>query len=526
MGLHPSTRRFTRYFNLIFSKLFNWVKRISPALLNAILAATQRLDLSLNPTKTINKLKSHHWHWKNDAQYLIMISVAGLSLYICGLPWFLKLFIILAYSTALLLPLTSQFFLPASPIFTWVITFFSNKYIPMSFRSKIHIWVSILPTLESVLYGANISDILTRYTNPVLDVIAWLPYGVLHFVLPFVTAIFLFVFGGPGAVKFFGKAFGYMNLAGVAVQILFPCAPPWYELSHGITPANYNTLGEAGGLARIDHLFHSKGYTNTFRNSPIVFGAFPSLHAGCATLEALFLSHYFPRWRVLYWTYAFILYWSTMYLTHHYLIDLVAGGSFAISAFYLFLTEDQRHLPMLNASNAGEEESIAKGYHSGLRGMIGHKGANGSWINLNQQIESSTSGSNQVYQLIDKRTPDDLETGSMFSHSKHHGHENFEEGDLGSFSSSNHLQDQSISMISDYRSPSKSTLTIVQSRATSPVPGSKPLSGSNENEYGHPSADVSLDSLGFHSNSLSAINKPSVGYGVEPITRTKTPKLE
>lgn len=104
--------------------------------------------------------------------------------------------------------------------------FFSNRYIPFSFRSKIHIWVSILPTLESVLYGANISDILTRYTNPFLDVVAWLPYGVLHFVLPFVTAIFLFVFGGPGAVKFFGKAFGYMNIAGVAVQILFPCAPP------------------------------------------------------------------------------------------------------------------------------------------------------------------------------------------------------------------------------------------------------------------------------------------------------------
>lgn len=252
----------------------------------------------------------------------------------------------------------------------------------MSFRSKIHIWVSILPTLESVLYGANISDILTRYTNPLLDVIAWLPYGVLHFVLPFVTAIFLFVFGGPGAVKFFGKAFGYMNLTGVGIQIFFPCAPPWYELSHGITPANYDISGEAGGLGRIDQLFHSNGYTVTFRKSPIVFGAFPSLHAGCATLEALFLSHYFPRWRVFYWTYAFLLYWSTMYLTHHYLVDLVAGGALAIASFYLFLTEDQRHLPMLNASIAGEEDSIAKGYHSGIRGMLGHKGANGTWSRM------------------------------------------------------------------------------------------------------------------------------------------------
>lgn len=359
------------------------VKDISVPVLNAILAAAQRLDLSLSPSKTLRILRDHRWNLKNDAQYLVMMVVAGLSLWICGLHWFFKIMIIITYTIALLVPLTSQFFFPASPIFTWVILFFSNKYIPMSFRSKIHIWVSVLPTLESVLYGANISDILTRYTNPFFDIVAWIPYGVLHFVLPFVTAIFLFVFGGPGAVKFFGKAFGYMNLAGVAVQIFIPCAPPWYELSHGITPAHYGISGEAGGLARIDKIFHSNGYTNTFKNSPIVFGAFPSLHAGCATLEAMFLSHYFPRWRVFYWTYAFILYWSTMYLTHHYLVDLVAGGSFAIASFYLFLTEDQRHLPMLNAYIGGEEDSIAKGYHSGIRGMIGHKGVNGTWTSEN-----------------------------------------------------------------------------------------------------------------------------------------------
>lgn len=73
--------------------------------------------------------------------------------------------------------------------------------------------------------------------------------------------------------------------------------------------------GSAGGLARIDAIFHSHGYTETFSHSPMIFGAFPSLHAGCATMEALFLSHYFPRGRGVYWTYAFVLYWSTMYLT-------------------------------------------------------------------------------------------------------------------------------------------------------------------------------------------------------------------
>ena len=52
--------------------------------------------------------------------------------------------------------------------------------------------------------------------------------------------------------------------------------------------------GSPGGLARIDALFGGQGYTNTFSNAPVPFGAFPSLHAGCSTMEALFLTHFFP----------------------------------------------------------------------------------------------------------------------------------------------------------------------------------------------------------------------------------------
>jgi hypothetical protein len=69
------------------------------------------------------------------------------------------------------------------------------------------------------------------------------------------------------------------------------------------------------------------------------------------------------------------------------LVDLVAGGALAVASFYLFLTEDQRHLPMLNASIAGEEDSIAKGYHSGIRGMLGHRGANGTWCRVRHTNE-------------------------------------------------------------------------------------------------------------------------------------------
>lgn len=89
-----------------------------------------------------------------------------------------------------------------------------------------------------------------------------------------------------------------------------------YELRHGITPASYGMKGSPGGLARIDALFGGNGYTNTFTNSPMPFGAFPSLHAGCSTVDALLLNHFFPRFKIFYVFYVLWLYWSTMYLTH------------------------------------------------------------------------------------------------------------------------------------------------------------------------------------------------------------------
>jgi len=97
---------------------------------------------------------------------------------------------------------------------------------------------------------------------------------------------------------------------------------------------------------------HSHGYTVAFSNSPVVFGAFPSLHSACATMEALFLAHFFPQVATYAWGYAAVLYWATMYLTHHYLIDVVGGSCLAIAFFYIFLPDDLKG-PLATASPTG-----------------------------------------------------------------------------------------------------------------------------------------------------------------------------
>ncbi|KAJ7912527.1 hypothetical protein B0H13DRAFT_2007083 [Mycena leptocephala] len=245
----------------------------------AFKAAVGRLDKSLSPMDNINKLRRHKFT-KSDSIYI---------------------------STC-------------SPVFAWLLEYFTSRFIPKTWRPDIS--VALLPALESVLYGANISDILTRFTHPILDFVAWMPYGLLHFVLPFVVAAFVWLFRPK--------------------ELVFPCAAPWYEVIHGLTPANYGMSGSPGGLLRIDRLFHGSGYTIGFSNAPVVFGAFPSLHAGCATMEAIFVAHFFPQATRYVWGYTAVLYWATMYLSHHYLIDVVAGACLSILMFYLFLPDEFR----------------------------------------------------------------------------------------------------------------------------------------------------------------------------------------
>jgi hypothetical protein len=185
-----------------------------------------RLDLSLSPSKTLQKLSTHQFTPANTLPQLLLLASALYSLYNMHTPSlpFLKYLIPLSYTLSILIPLTSQFTYPATPIFAWLLLFFSARFIPSKHRPGIH--VALLPALEAVLYGANISDLQTRYTNWVLDLVAWLPYGLLHYTIPFVVALILWTLGPRGSVQYWGKAFGWMNFLGVVTQLVFPCAAP------------------------------------------------------------------------------------------------------------------------------------------------------------------------------------------------------------------------------------------------------------------------------------------------------------
>ncbi|PSS09269.1 hypothetical protein M430DRAFT_37276 [Amorphotheca resinae ATCC 22711] len=294
------------------------------------------IETSFNPADTIRALRTHRWS-VYDAQYLFLIMIGIFSLSISQAPGpLMKTGAASLMMLALLMPVTRQFFLPFLPILTWLVFFFNARFIPAEYRP--HIWVKVLPALENIFYGANLSNILSAHQHVVLDVLAWLPYGILHFGGPAVWAAVMFLFGAPGTVPVFARTFGYLNIIGVMIQLIFPCSPPWYENMYGLAPANYSMQGSPAGLARIDKLFGIDLYTTNFTASPLVFGAFPSLHSGNAVLEALFMSHCFPKLKPFVITYAMWMWWATMYLSHHYAVDLVGGGLMAAIAFYIAKT--------------------------------------------------------------------------------------------------------------------------------------------------------------------------------------------
>ena len=305
------------------------------------------VEQSLSPYKTLKSLRNHKWS-PYDGQYLILAIIGIFCLCAIEEPGpITKTCIATLLLGSLVVPLTRQFFLPFLPIAAWLVLFYTSRFIPSEWRPSIS--VKVLPALENIVYGANLSASLSRYNCAVLDVLAWLPYGIFHYGAPAVCSLILFFCAPPYTVPIFARSLGYMNVIGVLMQNLLPSAPPWYINLYGLAPAAYTVHGSPGGLERIDALFGTAMYTATFTASPLAFGAFPSLHSACATLEAMFMAHAFPQLKPLLVFYVLWVWWATMYLTHHFFVDLVGGSCLAFAVWYY---TKRYHLPQRTSSRA------------------------------------------------------------------------------------------------------------------------------------------------------------------------------
>lgn len=216
-------------------------------------------------------------------------------------------------------------------------------------RPKLSILAALPPILLNILYAGTHSlcaalDVFVGSESaaggdPADFQQAWLSYGVIHFISPFLAAFWLWLFASPGVVSIFAWCFGIQNCLGIITHLSFPTAAPWYGDQYGypLPPGNYSMPGSAAGLVRVDKVLGTHIYQNAFKASPLVFGAFPSLHGAFSCCCFLFIARYSRKGAFILGFYVLWQWFSTMYLRHHWRIDLLGGlvySAFVFSIFY------------------------------------------------------------------------------------------------------------------------------------------------------------------------------------------------
>lgn len=149
--------------------------------------------------------------------------------------------------------------------------------------------------------------------------LCWVP-------VPMAFALFLYFKGKHEWYLRFSLAFLFVNLVGFIGYYIYPAAPPWYAINYGFEPI-LNTPGNVAGLLRFDNLLGVPVFQSIYGNNSNVFAAVPSLHAAYMLVTTIYaVASKQRKWLIA--MFAFIcvgIWWTAVYSTHHYIIDVVLG---------------------------------------------------------------------------------------------------------------------------------------------------------------------------------------------------------
>lgn len=244
-----------------------------------------------------------------------------------------------------------RFILGFSIFIVYWILFDYMKAFPNYLFNEVHI--KDLYELEKKLFGIHHHGLIlspNEYwkmnSTTFLDVLTgffylmWVP-------VPLAFATYLFFKNKEQFVQF-SLTFVWVNLLGFVVYYAFQAAPPWYVQEHGFEFIA-KTAGNTAGLARFDHYFNITLFQGIYSKGSNVFAAMPSLHSSYPVIVVYYgLKNRLGKINIFFFTVMLGIWFSAVYTSHHYTLDVLAGLSCAllgiISFHYLIHHTRLKHL--------------------------------------------------------------------------------------------------------------------------------------------------------------------------------------
>jgi hypothetical protein len=135
----------------------------------------------------------------------------------------------------------------------------------------------------------------------------------------------------------FSATFLLVNLVGFVVYYIYPAAPPWYVQLHGFDFIAH-TPGNPAGLIRFDQHLHADIFGSLYSKSSNVFAAMPSLHSAYPLIVVFYAWQHTKRvgLHILFAAIAVGIWFSAVYNSHHYLLDVTAGIICASATIFFY----------------------------------------------------------------------------------------------------------------------------------------------------------------------------------------------
>lgn len=160
--------------------------------------------------------------------------------------------------------------------------------------------------------------------------LCWVP-------LPIVFGLWLYFTGRELPYLHFALVFLLVNLLGFAFYYVHPAAPPWYVALHGFE-AVPGTPGDVAGLGRFDAMTGLGIFDGLYARNSNVFAALPSLHSAYTLVALIYAvrSRSPLAWTAVLAVVTLGIWFTAVYSSHHYIIDVLAGICCAFAGFLLF----------------------------------------------------------------------------------------------------------------------------------------------------------------------------------------------